>query len=87
MPMLRRASVDQQSEGAGHPDRSSGLVFRKQEGLGDLYEGLLEKNAGEKRSGAGQYFTPRPLVDCMVQVLKPQAGEVIQDPPLVPAAL
>jgi hypothetical protein len=42
------------------------LVLRPQEGLGDLYEGLLEKNANEKKSGAGQYFTPRPLIDCMV---------------------
>jgi type I restriction enzyme M protein len=52
----------------------------KQEGLGDLYEGLLEKNANEKKSGAGQYFTPRPLIDCMVRVTKPQAGELVQDP-------
>ena len=52
----------------------------KQEGLGDLYEGLLEKNAAEKKSGAGQYFTPRPLIDCMVRLLQPQPGEVIQDP-------
>jgi type I restriction enzyme M protein len=52
----------------------------KQEGLGDLYEGLLEKNANEKKSGAGQYFTPRPLVDCMISVLRPQPGEIIQDP-------
>ena len=52
----------------------------KEEGLGDLYEGLLEKNAGEKKSGAGQYFTPRPLIDCMVRLLQPQAGEIIQDP-------
>ena len=37
----------------------------KEEGLGDLYEGLLEKNASEKKSGAGQYFTPRPLIDCI----------------------
>jgi len=50
------------------------------EGLGDLYEGLLEKNASEKKSGAGQYFTPRPLIDCMVNLVKPQAGELIQDP-------
>lgn len=48
--------------------------------LGDLYEGLLEKNAGETKSGAGQYFTPRPLIDAIVDVMKPQAGEVIQDP-------
>lgn len=52
----------------------------KEEGLGDLYEGLLEKNASEKKSGAGQYFTPRPLIDCMVQLMQPQAGELIQDP-------
>jgi type I restriction enzyme M protein len=52
----------------------------RREGLGDLYEGLLEKNAGEKKSGAGQYFTPRPLIDCIVRVLKPKPGEVIQDP-------
>jgi type I restriction enzyme M protein len=52
----------------------------REEGLGELYEGLLEKNAGEKKSGAGQYFTPRPLIDCMVRLMKPQAGEVIQDP-------
>ena len=38
----------------------------QEEGLGDLYEGLLEKNAGEKKSGAGQYFTPRPLINSIV---------------------
>jgi type I restriction enzyme M protein len=52
----------------------------RQDGLGDLYEGLLEKNAGELKSGAGQYFTPRALIKAMVQVIKPQAGELIQDP-------
>jgi type I restriction enzyme M protein len=52
----------------------------KEEGLGDLYEGLLEKNAAEKKSGAGQYFTPRALIDCMVRLLKPRPGEVVQDP-------
>lgn len=52
----------------------------KSEGLGNLYEGLLEKNASEKKSGAGQYFTPRPLIDCMVDLMQPQAGEIIQDP-------
>ncbi len=52
----------------------------REEGLGNLYEGLLEKNAAEKKSGAGQYFTPRPLIDCMVRLIKPRAGEVIQDP-------
>ena len=52
----------------------------KQEGLGDLYEGLLEKNANEKKSGAGQYFTPRVLIDSMVALMRPQLGESIQDP-------
>ncbi|MFZ2956560.1 MAG: N-6 DNA methylase [Candidatus Ozemobacteraceae bacterium] len=52
----------------------------RQEGLGDLYEGLLEKNANEKKSGAGQYFTPRPLIDSMVEVMKPRLDDVIQDP-------
>lgn len=50
------------------------------EHMGDLYEGLLEKNATEVKSGAGQYFTPRPLVECMVALVKPQAGELVQDP-------
>jgi len=52
----------------------------REEGLGDLYEGLLEKNANEKKSGAGQYFTPRPLIECMVNCIQPQPGEIIQDP-------
>ena len=52
----------------------------KAEGLGDLYEGLLEKNAGEKKSGAGQYFTPRPLIDAMVACVDPRPGETVQDP-------
>ncbi|MCX5962623.1 MAG: N-6 DNA methylase [Cyanobacteria bacterium] len=52
----------------------------REEGLGNLYEGLLEKNAAEKKSGAGQYFTPRPLIDCILRLVKPQAGEIIQDP-------
>ena len=50
------------------------------EGLGDLYEGLLERNANEKRSGAGQYFTPRVLVDSLVRVMQPSSRDVIQDP-------
>lgn len=52
----------------------------RQEGLGDMYEGLLQKNANEKKSGAGQYFTPRPLIEAIVELVKPKAGEVIQDP-------
>lgn len=52
----------------------------RQEGLGDLYEGPLEKNANEKKSGAGQYFTPRPLIDAMVAVMQPTLADIIQDP-------
>lgn len=52
----------------------------REEGLGTLYEGLLEKNAADKKSGAGQYFTPRPLIDCIVRLMKPQPGETVQDP-------
>ncbi|WP_428991345.1 N-6 DNA methylase [Methylocapsa aurea] len=52
----------------------------REEGLGNLYEGLLEKNASEKKSGAGQYFTPRPLIDCIVRLMQPKPGEIIQDP-------
>jgi type I restriction enzyme M protein len=52
----------------------------KTEGLGDLYEGLLEKNASEKKSGAGQYFTPRPLIDSIVSCVQPKPGETVQDP-------
>jgi type I restriction enzyme M protein len=52
----------------------------KEEGLGNLYEGLLEKNANEKKSGAGQYFTPRVLIDIMVKLIDPQPGEKCNDP-------
>lgn len=52
----------------------------REEGLGNLYEGLLEKNANEKKSGAGQYFTPRPLIDVMTRLMKPQPGERCNDP-------
>lgn len=52
----------------------------KEEGLGNLYEGLLEKNANEKKSGAGQYFTPRPLINVIVELIDPQPGERCHDP-------
>lgn len=53
---------------------------REEEVLGDMYEGLLEKNASETKSGAGQYFTPRPLINVMVRLMKPQVGERLNDP-------
>ena len=52
----------------------------REEGLGNLYEGLLEKNANEKKSGAGQYFTPRVLIDVMTRLIDPQPGERCHDP-------
>jgi len=48
--------------------------------MGDIYETLLEKNAGEKKSGAGQYFTPRPLINVMVDLMAPKIGEKWNDP-------
>ncbi len=47
---------------------------------GDAYEGLLERNAQDTKSGAGQYFTPRPLIDAMVTCIRPKPGESIIDP-------
>ena len=47
---------------------------------GEIYEGLLEKNAEDVKSGAGQYFTPRALIDAMVDVIQPEPKETIGDP-------
>ena len=47
---------------------------------GDIYEGLLEKNAADIKSGAGQYFTPRTLIKAMVECLCPEPGKTIVDP-------
>jgi type I restriction enzyme M protein len=47
---------------------------------GDAYEGLLEKNAQDTKGGAGQYFTPRPLIQAIVDCLRPAPGETIADP-------
>jgi len=47
---------------------------------GDIYEGLLQKNAEDTKSGAGQYFTPRPLIKALVEVVKPQPGMTVHDP-------
>lgn len=47
---------------------------------GDVYEGLLEKNAEDTKSGAGQYFTPRSLISAMVDCLAPEPGKTIADP-------
>lgn len=47
---------------------------------GDIYEGLLEKNAEDTKSGAGQYFTPRALIKVMVECVRPEANKTIADP-------
>ncbi len=47
---------------------------------GDIYEGLLERNAEDTKSGAGQYFTPRALIRAMVACVQPEPGKTIADP-------
>jgi type I restriction enzyme M protein len=47
---------------------------------GAIYEGILEKIAGDTKSGAGQYFTPRPLIQAIVDVVSPAPGETVSDP-------
>ncbi len=47
---------------------------------GDIYEGILEKNAEDTKSGAGQYFTPRALIKAMVECVAPEPGKSIADP-------
>ncbi|EOX1799495.1 N-6 DNA methylase [Vibrio cholerae] len=50
------------------------------DGFGDVYSGLIDKSAQDTRSGAGQYFTPRSLVNTIVRLIQPNLGELIQDP-------
>ena len=47
---------------------------------GEIYEGLLQKNAEDIKSGAGQYFTPRPLIAAIVEVMRPEPEQTIADP-------
>lgn len=63
-------------------DAIDGLHWFSEErdAFGDTYEGLLQKMAEETKRGAGQYFTPRVLIEVMVRLMQPKAGEVIQDP-------
>lgn len=63
-------------------DAIDGLHWFSEErdAFGDAYEGLLQKMAEETKRGAGQYFTPRALIEVMVRLTQPQPGEVIQDP-------
>jgi type I restriction enzyme M protein len=52
----------------------------REDGLGDMYEGLMQKVMSDTKSKAGQYFTPRALIDSIIRLIKPQAGEIVQDP-------
>ncbi len=47
---------------------------------GEIYEGLLERNAQDVKGGAGQYFTPRPLIQAMVEVMQPNVMDTVADP-------
>lgn len=47
---------------------------------GEIYEGLLERNASEVKSGAGQYFTPRPVIEAIIECVDPKIGETVCDP-------
>jgi len=47
---------------------------------GEIYEGLLERNAQDVKGGAGQYFTPRPLIRAMVEVMQPKPTDTVADP-------
>lgn len=47
---------------------------------GDIYEGLLERNAQDVKGGAGQYFTPRPLIEAIVDVMQPKVLDTVADP-------
>ena len=61
-------------------DRMDWYEDQERDKIATIYENLLEKNAGEKKSGAGQYFTPRPLINVMVDLLAPKLGERWNDP-------
>ncbi|MBS7817477.1 N-6 DNA methylase [Wohlfahrtiimonas chitiniclastica] len=63
-------------------DRISEIEWHElgKDNFGDLYSGLIDKSAQDTRSGAGQYFTPRPLVESIIRLIKPTLGELIQDP-------
>lgn len=52
----------------------------REDGLGDMYEGLMQKVMSDTKSKAGQYFTPRALIDSIIRLIQPAPGEVIQDP-------
>ncbi|MGS4986494.1 N-6 DNA methylase [Roseibium sp. RP-7] len=89
IPEMVRAIFDNASTFIREPKNLTTLVTEidgldwfseERDQFGDLYEGLLQKNAEETKRGAGQYFTPRVLIELLVRLMQPQPGEVIQDP-------
>jgi len=61
-------------------DKEGPWVGLKVDVKGEIYEGLLERNASEVKSGAGQYFTPRPVIQAIVQCIDPKIGATVCDP-------
>jgi len=61
-------------------DKEGPWIGLKVDVKGEIYEGLLERNASEVRSGAGQYFTPRPVIEAVVKCVDPRIGERVCDP-------
>ena len=53
---------------------------KERDNFGDLYEGILQRNAEETKRGAGQYFTPRVLIEELVNLMEPNSSDVVQDP-------
>jgi type I restriction enzyme M protein len=61
-------------------DKIDWFEDKEVDSIAKVYEELLEKNAGEKKSGAGQYFTPRPLIEVMIYLTAPRLNEKWNDP-------
>lgn len=89
LPVMVQAIFDNASTFIREPQNLATLVSAiddldwfsdERDQFGDLYEGLLQKNAEETKRGAGQYFTPRVLIDVLVRLMQPKPGEIIQDP-------
>ena len=64
----------------GMIDREGPWIGLEVDVKGEIYEGLLERNASEVKSGAGQYFTPRPVIEAIVKCVNPKISEKVCDP-------